>query len=261
MPTKLLHECNYLQGNEGNIDLVHVSLLHYSVRDVQARVLEPSETLSSRGGAPHLETVELVPTPTGIRICKLRRLPSEERYIRVAEFVLPNSCAVPARQENGMGYLINWHVPIDDTRHWKYIIFFNWERPLDYETIRRERFPYVTPDYRSVRNKGNRYLQDRQEMRTESYSGLGLDFTPQDLCVTEGAGPIQDRTQEHLAPSDIAVARSRRLLLDAIRTVQAGGSPPQFVPDPALGRPRKPVSLYGTIAPETDWAAYCRKFE
>src|SRR5678809_775854 len=27
--TKLLHECNYLQANEGNIDLSHLTFLHY----------------------------------------------------------------------------------------------------------------------------------------------------------------------------------------------------------------------------------------
>jgi phenylpropionate dioxygenase-like ring-hydroxylating dioxygenase large terminal subunit len=35
VPTKLFHDANYLQGNEGNIDLVHVSLLHYTKRDPQ----------------------------------------------------------------------------------------------------------------------------------------------------------------------------------------------------------------------------------
>jgi phthalate 4,5-dioxygenase len=256
--TKLFHDANYLQGNEGNLDLVHVSLLHYSVLDRQPQVLDGQPGLSSRGGAPGLETMEIDPTPTGTRFCKLRHLPSGERYIRVAEFVLPNSCAVPARQENGMGYLINWHVPIDDTTHWKYIVIFHWEQPLDREATMRDRHPYITPDFHSVRNKANRYLQDRHEMTTESFTGMGLDFTPQDLCVVEGAGPIQDRTREHLAPSDIAIAMSRRMLIDTIRDVQNGGSPPQFDPDPALGRPRKPVSLYGTIGADADWKAYCR---
>jgi hypothetical protein len=220
--------------------------------------VEGTGALSSRGGAPNLETMEIDPTPTGLRFAKLRQLPTGERYIRVAEFVMPNSCAVPARQEDGMGYLINWHVPIDDTTHWKYMILFHWDHPLDAETTRHERHPYVTEDFHCVRNKANRYLQDRREMQTESYSGLGLDFTPQDVCVVEGAGPIQDRTQEHLAPSDIALAMSRRMLIDTIREVQAGGSPPQFTPDPALGRPRKPVSLYGTIGADASWAEHCR---
>jgi phenylpropionate dioxygenase-like ring-hydroxylating dioxygenase large terminal subunit len=260
-PTKLFHDCNYLQGNEGNIDLVHVSLMHLTKNDVQARVVEQSDSISGRGGAPNLETIEVDPTPTGFRYCKLRQLPSGERYVRSAEFVIPNSCAVPARQHDGMGYLINWHVPIDDLTHWKYIIIFNWEHPLDRETVRRERYSYVTADYQSTRNKANRYLQDRAEMRTESYTGMGLDLTPHDVFATEGQGPIQDRTHERLAPSDMAVAQERRLLLNLIRDVQAGVRPPQFDPDPALGRPRKIVSLYDTLPASTDWAAHCRERE
>ena len=81
------------------------------------------------------------------------------------------------------------------------------------------------------------------------------------MFATEGQGAIQDRTHERLAPSDMAIAQERRLLLDLIRDVQAGARPPQFDPDPALGRPRKPVALYGTIPASADWAAHCRERE
>jgi len=261
LPTKLYHEANFQQGHEGNLDLVHVSLLHLTSRDYQARVLEPSEKLSSRGGAPNLESMDTEFTPTGLRYCKLRQLPNGDRYIRTAEFVLPNSIAVPAVQENGLGYLVNWHVPIDDAHHWKYMFQFNWERPLDPEAVRADRYAYMTPDYRSTRNKANRYLQDRQEMVSESYTGMGFQFNVHDLWAVEGQGPVQDRTQEHLAPSDIALAQGRHLVLDWIRRVRAGEAPPQFEVDPALGRPKKAVSLYGTIPASTHWAAYCRERE
>ena len=33
---KIYSECNYLQGNEGNIDLLHTSFLHYIRRDLSA---------------------------------------------------------------------------------------------------------------------------------------------------------------------------------------------------------------------------------
>ena len=56
---KRFHECNYLQGNEGNIDFYHLSFLHYNYKnrgigggwqgiDVEAA----AEKLSGRGAAP-----------------------------------------------------------------------------------------------------------------------------------------------------------------------------------------------------------------
>ena len=39
-------------------------------------------------------------------------------------------------------------------------------------------------------------------------------------------GPIVDRSEEYLGPADKAIIAMRRLLLQAIRTVEAGGDPP-----------------------------------
>jgi len=51
--------------------------------------------------------------------------------------------------------------------------------------------------------KANRYQQHRESIRSESYNGIDKwNFPAQDLCVTEGPGPVQDRTREHLMPCD-----------------------------------------------------------
>ena len=57
---------------------------------------------------------------------------------------------------------------------------------------KRERFEGLTPDYRPIRNQQNRYLQDRQEMLTETYTGMGRVFMNHDLFVTETQGAILD---------------------------------------------------------------------
>ena len=67
-------------------------------------------------------------------------------------------------------------------------------------------------------------------MRTSCYSGIGYNFQMQDLCITEGIGAIQDRTQEHLAPSDAPIVAARKLMLKAIDDVQAG-----LAEDPLVG--------------------------
>jgi hypothetical protein len=44
--------------------------------------------------------------------------------------------------------------------------------------------------------------------------------------ATEGAGPTQDRTTEHLGSQDKAIIASRRMLLDALKRIEQGGDPP-----------------------------------
>jgi hypothetical protein len=39
-------------------------------------------------------------------------------------------------------------------------------------------------------------------------------------------GPVVDRSQEYLGPADKAIIAMRRLLLQAIKTVEDGGDPP-----------------------------------
>jgi hypothetical protein len=55
--------------------------------------------------AKRAETTAADLTDCGLRGCKLRQISPTENYIRVFEFIMPNSCAAPARQERGMGYL------------------------------------------------------------------------------------------------------------------------------------------------------------
>jgi hypothetical protein len=52
--------------------------------------------------------------------------------------------------------------------------------------------------------------------------------------VTESAGAIVDRTQEHLGSSDRAVIAMRKVLLDAALAHQASGAVPLAVQQPGL---------------------------
>jgi hypothetical protein len=168
---------------------------------------------------------------------------------------MPNSCAAPARQESGMGYLVNWHVPINDVSHWKYMFLFKWDAPVDKNMVLRDRFTFeMTPDYKSTLNKSNRYGQDRASMQTKSYSGTGYNFQLHDLLITETAGAIQDRSREHLVASDAPLVISRKLLLNAVRDVQQGSEPPRM-------KSRNIVSIYGKIPSSADWKEYCRQKE
>ena len=73
---------------------------------------------------------------------------------------------------SGDGYNLYIHVPIDDAHHWRYDITFRRSAPLD-ETD-RQRFRKIRAEldegHRPIRNRENRYLQDRGAMRSWSRS-------------------------------------------------------------------------------------------
>ncbi|MGH7835475.1 MAG: hypothetical protein ACREQK_17665, partial [Candidatus Binatia bacterium] len=224
---------NYLQANEGNIDPIHLSFLHRFLenREEQYRGVRGAEeshyNLVARNTAPSVD-VEL--TDFGVRIYTVRPLEAGKAYLRVSYFILPNLSAFPG-QTGGEGYSVNWHVPIDDTHHWKYTFVFSSGAPLDGRLINRERSE-LTSDYRLLRNEGNRYLQDRESMRTKTYAGMGHGFQAHDAFATASQGAIQDRTTEHLVSSDKAIVAARKLLERAIRDVQEGREPPHVIRTP-----------------------------
>ena len=250
--TKLFQDCNYLQAHEASVDLLHVSFLHLTHKDRQP-VVEPPPAgkISGRGNAPGLETIEVELTHFGLKVCKVRSLGPEMNYIRVASLALPSLTVVPGRQDGIGGYSVNWHVPIDETHHWKYTFDFNKRGPIDPEVIERNRA--AKTNYRPKRNKANRYLQNRESMKTESFCGMGSVFQDQDSCAAEGMGPTQDRTQEHLMPSDVAILMGRKLLLKAIQDVEQEKDPPNVIREAKENRFENVVTTSGTIPRSQDW--------
>src|SRR5262249_12622191 len=82
----------------------------------------------------------------------------------------------------------------------------------------------LQPDLRLKRNRANDFLIDRELQRTRTFTG-NEGINTQDAAVQEGMGPIVDRSQEHLGSTDRAIIAMRRLLLEAVRAVEAGGNP------------------------------------
>lgn len=123
--SKIFHRCNYLQGNEGNIDPVHLSFLH--------RRAGHSGTLAAPGPAPIVDAEE---TDFGVRVFGVRHVPPK-LFVTVRNFVMPNLTATATA-----GF--NWHVPIDDTHHWKYCVVFDTSRPLEADEVLRTRSEMAT---------------------------------------------------------------------------------------------------------------------
>ena len=259
---KIFHECNYLQANEGNIDPVHLSYLHRFLEVPQNRYAGVRNTEDSHYSLVATDvapTIDVELTDFGVRIYTVRKQPGEKVYLRVSYFILPNLSAFPG-QTGGEGYTVNWHVPIDDTHHWKYMFVFSREAPLDKTMIQRERSE-MTPDFKLVRNNSNRFQQDRESMMTQTYSGMGHGFQAHDVFATSSQGAIQDRTQEHVVSSDKAIVAARKLMVKAIRDIQDGGEPPHVVRDPAQNRFPHLQVISDLIPGTTDIKQHTRKIE
>jgi phthalate 4,5-dioxygenase oxygenase subunit len=244
---KLFSDCNYLQGNEGNQDPVHLSFLHLVNMD-QRR--DGQSALMSEQRAPQID-IEI--TYWGVRIYAIRPAGPDARYVRLTNTVLPNLTCFGGGTEDG--HSVNWHVPIDDTHHWKYTFIVRLSGPLDKQATARGRAD-MQPDYLPIRHRGNRYLQDREEQKRSTFIGMGNIFQIHDLCATEGAGPIQDRTAEHLGPSDIGIVAARKLMLKAIKDVQEGRDPPHVVRSPEANSFPDLVTVSGLVPNDVEHRSF-----
>jgi phthalate 4,5-dioxygenase oxygenase subunit len=260
--TKILYQCNYLQGNEGNIDPVHLSFLHQFLSDAPVplqRVVQGTETtdntLLGKDIAPAIE-VEL--TDFGLRICSVRASGRDKTYLRVTNFVMPNLAAFGGSTV-GEGYSVHWHVPIDDTRHWKYVFMFSRDKALPPELLNKSRAE-LGEDFRLTRNGANRYQQDRESMKTKTFTGMGYNFQAHDAFATESQGAIQDRTAEHLVSSDKAIIAARKLLLNAINDVKNGRDPQHVVRDPASNQFSHLQVFSEVIDASADWKQHTREW-
>jgi phthalate 4,5-dioxygenase len=258
---KIYQDCNYLQGNEGNIDPVHLSFLHQALNEAQVarrRIVPGSDATDNRLlGEDIAPTIDVEVTDYGLRILTMREVGRDKHYVRVTNFVMPNLAAFGGSTV-GAGYSIHWHVPIDDVSHWKYTFAFSRDKPLD-DFLRNRNRSELTADYRFTRNRANRYLQDRESMKTQTFTGMGFNFQAHDTFATESQGPVQSRPDEHLVSSDKAIVAARKLLLNAMSDVATGRDPQHVLRNPQSNRLTHLQALSEVIAASTDARQYTRE--
>jgi hypothetical protein len=205
--------------------------------------------------------IDVEETDYGIRIYTLRPTGPDAQYLRVTNFIYPNLSAFTGPLEDG--YLVNWHVPIDDTHHWKYMIAFTRETPLSKEWMDQALFDgELTADYQLTRTRDNRYGQNRAAM-SWCFTGIGdrpgCCFPAQDVWVVESEGTVQDRSAEHLGTTDKAIILQRTLLLKAVADVQAGREAPHVVRAPAANGFPQLVVASVEIPADADWKQYVQQ--
>jgi phthalate 4,5-dioxygenase len=258
-------DCNWLQSLEVGIDPAHTSFLHRFFHDEDSSrgygKLFRDKSIDSdlpmmRIMREHPRPqIEVEPTDYGMRMITLRRISDASTHVRVTNLVFPQAFVIPMSSEMT---ITQWHVPIDDTRHYWYAIFTSFGAPIDKDEMRRQRLQlYELPDYIPRKNRNNNWGFDADEQAHETFTGMGSDINVHDQWACESMGPIQDRTKEHLGQSDKAISAYRRILANAIEDVRAGRKPLMVLDEASAAKLTGPVAIDG-IGPSEDWQAYWR---
>lgn len=230
---KIYSDCNWLQALDGAVDPAHVSFLHNYERETPADEASSADHRTFRNiifQQPKTK-VDVERTRFGMRIYAERAAGEGKKFVRSTNYVFPNLAFIGgqgARQGQG-GYSVHWHVPIDDLTHWRFDFYYQAGTPLDKEMLIKAKDAEIGPDHRMRRSRANRYLQNRKEMKTFSYSGMGTYFSAHDQFAIETPGQMHDRQREHLATSDVGVALMRRILLAGIDDIEGSKTPPMVL--------------------------------
>ncbi len=219
--------CNWLQGLEGTIDSVHAGNLHRTWIELSASLAEHAN-MNFALEAPTYET-EL--TPHGLRAAALRATGDGRTYVRVTEHFMPFVTVIPVgatAKRTGSIFVVT---PVDDTN---YLLFFGTFGETPHSAVDLDQIAMQDPsyepdplDYAGLRgDRLNAWGQDRQLMADGHFTGIGRSLLEEDAIVQTSMGPILDRTKESLSSSDVAVALTRRMILDALEGAERGELPP-----------------------------------
>jgi len=259
-------DCNWLQSLEVGIDPAHTSFLHRFFhdedpdegygklfRDKSIDSEMPMTRIMREFPRPRIEVEE---TDYGMRVVTLREISATKTHIRVTNLMFPNAFVIPMSREMTIS---QWHVPIDDQRHYWYAIFTSFGAPVDKDEMRRQRLElYELPDYVPRKNKTNDYGFDPHEQEHATFTGMGADINVHDQWACESMGAIQDRTSEHLGQSDKAITAYRRLLRTAIDQAGNGGRPLMVLDPQSAPKVTGPAAIDG-IGPTDDWTGYWQR--
>lgn len=234
-------ECNWAQAAEGAVDTAHFSFLH---QPVVAAGDDPAEKAAraTRGyarqtmGEDHVRWMREDARPryevrrhgAGLVLAGSRRADAGRRYWRIAQYLMPCHGYTPSATEGQTCHAQCW-VPIDDESCWVYLYSWNASRPLSQEERLSYRsggavYPEMDAQGMPRRNRANDYLIDRRLQKTENFTGI-VGVSEQDAAIQDSQGRIADRTRELLGPTDLGVVQLRRTMLEAARTLAAGGMP------------------------------------
>ncbi len=240
--SKCIRECNWMQGMEGDIDSVHLGILHQEIFKKRASALgHNSASWIIRDLTPAEEIVE---HSAGIMNATYRDVEDNMRYWKVGQWYLPWFTQVPGFVGDGPLGGHAW-IPIDDTRCWVFAFTYHPARPLNERELSGKgevaAFHAETAPGSAVTvcNAGNDYAGPDAPQAAQPWMRI-TNVQAQDIAMTESMGPLYDRTQENLGHSDRRLILARRRLIAAARALERGEALPVIIPKDYR---RRPVSL------------------
>lgn len=249
---KIQVRCNWAQVLEGQIDSAHSSTLHSSdMRPAQVDRAKATETEWLRPSTDRAPQLKFMATSFGFRYAAIRRPimdATTHDYVRITVYVAPFTALIPPNNAYNVASVI---VPMDDTSTMFYFIAWSHSGGVEQDAWRRFNAAQVGIDldasFRPVRTRENNYLQDRASMKLGDFTGIE-GIPNQDIAMWESMGAIADRSKEMLGTSDLAVAKFRRLMVNAAKTMRDGGG--------AIGtsKPRIPhakLAAFEGVVPKT----------
>ncbi len=260
---KGLWECNWLQALEIGIDPAHASFLHRFLEDEDPKDGYGRQFRDSAAAGSNIPMTRLLrdyPRPEirveetefGLRLTALRHMENGLTHVRVTNQIFPGAVCIPMSREMT---ITQWHVPVDDETCYWYSMFTSFDRPVDKDTMRAQRLKeHNLPGYAPLKNRRNNYGYNPEEQAARTWTGMGFDINVHDQWAVEGMGAIQDRTEEHLASTDIGIVRYRRLLQAAMDGLAAGDEAALPMLDRDAARIAGPLSN-DAIADTADWEA------
>jgi phthalate 4,5-dioxygenase oxygenase subunit len=253
---------NYLQLYEGGTDSAHVGILHMNmmnpgwkdsafvdgstgddggngwgegagddgIRD------DDNESGGSKAGMYMSSTVfDATPdlgiedTPYGFHYAALREGEvatngAETWSVRITPVMLPTGRIIPA---NAFQFYV-FEIPMQDDMTATYLVFHGpkkQDRQLIIDTmgLADPKF-WNDNDCNFTATWRDRLGQDRDNMQGRNWSGFA-GIEQEDAVIAMSMTPIVDRTKEYLVPSDEAVIRLRRRLLDSVSLNEEGKNP------------------------------------
>lgn len=220
-------ECNWLQAFEVGIDPAHASFLHRFFDDAEDEVYGQqfrgqTDSIAQTKVFREYDQPEIhvEKTEFGLRLVTTRDLGEGKKHVRVTNQVFPHAIVIPISSSMN---ITQWHVPIDDENCFWYTMFTDFSEAVDQAQMRADRIKSCTmPDYRSIHGRHDDWGYDAEEQARSTYTGMGEDINFHDQWAVESPGPIQDRTKENLATSDIAIMENRRRLRKALKAAETG---------------------------------------
>ena len=249
--------CNWAQILEGQIDSAHSSSLHSSdmvpAEVDSAKATDTNWLRPSTDKAPRMQAQN---TSYGFHYAAIRKpiyKAETHDYIRKTVYIAPFTCLIPPNNAYSVASVI---VPADDLNTVFYFLAWTDGSKAGVDQAKWRKFNSAEPgvdlthDFHNLRNRDNNYGQDRNLMKQGNFTGIP-GIPNQDIAMWETMGRIADRSKDWLGTSDIAVARFRRLMVDAAIAMHdtgvALGTTQPHIPHASI------ASFEGVVPKSADW--------